>query len=596
MRYTLANPALLTCITFMLIASCSTTNDPKMRPDRRAYAVFPENLDESLRAELKVEGVTIQGAASDSSQSDLEGQLNYVRMRHYRDVEAQYYSRDSQSQLLIMQALGVQPKSWPDGLPKLCLALSGGGMRSAAVSIGVLQEIEALNGHTLHGLDIVSGVSGGAYAASWPIAQVHNAGRVNGKWRLAIDDIVSDEKPYVRSVERNAKEFSDYAEVISTLGGLVWAEPFLVWQNFLPGYPVVDIGGIGYYVAIYNAFHSPPERSWLHISRTPLKDIESMTKEDVVPFTIINTTGIPTGKTCKRSFAAHDHLSNDAFEVTPIRIGSDGYGYSTQFESNDYWELTGAVMASGAALDESELWTCSALRPIGLLTGVKVISMVTSTMIAPAADSTSPTKSDVRATSLRFVDGASTDNLALYSLIKRGCQTILEVDATEDPDLKYERFKQLKSDIQKQFHLEIKVPGLEPSNEELNGSGPRCTTCGISAEHVQNPVMRGSVGPIPYLDKQLTPTIVYLKLSIDGSGALSETQTLYSHDVATYYQSHNWSSCAETKRKSVYCRFPQPTSRNQGYSEDMIRSLRKLGRDLIRNEFQHNGVTLPQDY
>ena len=49
--------------------------------------------------------------------------------------------------------------------PKTCLALSGGGIRSAAHSIGVLKGLSEKG--ILQNIDIISAVSGGAYALSW---------------------------------------------------------------------------------------------------------------------------------------------------------------------------------------------------------------------------------------------------------------------------------------------------------------------------------------------------------------------------------------------------------------------------------------------
>ena len=49
--------------------------------------------------------------------------------------------------------------------PKQCLALSGGGIRSAAFGIGVLKGLHEKG--VLDRIDIISGVSGGSFALSW---------------------------------------------------------------------------------------------------------------------------------------------------------------------------------------------------------------------------------------------------------------------------------------------------------------------------------------------------------------------------------------------------------------------------------------------
>jgi hypothetical protein len=55
--------------------------------------------------------------------------------------------------------------------PRVCLSFSGGGIRSAAFSIGVMKGLRSLKGKDgapfLHQIDIMSGASGGAYALTW---------------------------------------------------------------------------------------------------------------------------------------------------------------------------------------------------------------------------------------------------------------------------------------------------------------------------------------------------------------------------------------------------------------------------------------------
>jgi Patatin-like phospholipase len=53
-------------------------------------------------------------------------------------------------------------KSPRDGRPKVCLALSGGGLRSAAYSLGVMRALHETR--ILGKVDVISAVSGGSYA------------------------------------------------------------------------------------------------------------------------------------------------------------------------------------------------------------------------------------------------------------------------------------------------------------------------------------------------------------------------------------------------------------------------------------------------
>ncbi len=60
------------------------------------------------------------------------------------------------------------PVSEPAGI-RLGLALSGGGNRSAAFSIGVLQALHERD--WLRQVGVISAVSGGTYALSWLLLQ-----------------------------------------------------------------------------------------------------------------------------------------------------------------------------------------------------------------------------------------------------------------------------------------------------------------------------------------------------------------------------------------------------------------------------------------
>ena len=91
---------------------------------------------------------------------------------------------------------------WPAGLPRACFALSGGGTRSAAFATGVMQAFA--DAGALDRIDVVSGVSGGAYALSWFMASKLNA-QAKAKKPIANADLLSEDNEAVRSLTANAK-------------------------------------------------------------------------------------------------------------------------------------------------------------------------------------------------------------------------------------------------------------------------------------------------------------------------------------------------------------------------------------------------------
>ena len=81
-------------------------------------------------------------------------------------------------------------KPTKDGRPRRCLALSGGGVRSALFSIGVMKALHEKQ--FLQQVDIISGVSGGAYAAAWYLVQQLDGGVApteDSEWNRHLDRV-----------------------------------------------------------------------------------------------------------------------------------------------------------------------------------------------------------------------------------------------------------------------------------------------------------------------------------------------------------------------------------------------------------------------
>lgn len=94
-----------------------------------------------------------------------------------------------------------------EGPPKFGLALSGGGMRSASFSMGVLEALQAAEG-TLQSVDVISSVSGGAYTASWYVT--HRAAGVDPAALFAHDG------KYQQHIEENG-------DLMPMGWGIAWA-------------------------------------------------------------------------------------------------------------------------------------------------------------------------------------------------------------------------------------------------------------------------------------------------------------------------------------------------------------------------------------
>src|SRR5262245_34920639 len=88
--------------------------------------------------------------------------------------------------------------------PQLCLAMSGGGIRSAAFNMGVLRGLHELE--FLDDVDVISAVSGGTYTLSWLMRQPFYAdqNRPNSATAQVVARMFDPSGPYQKTLESSA--------------------------------------------------------------------------------------------------------------------------------------------------------------------------------------------------------------------------------------------------------------------------------------------------------------------------------------------------------------------------------------------------------
>lgn len=120
----------------------------------------------------------------------------------------------------------------------------------------------------------------------------------------------------------------------------------------------------------------------------------------------------------------HTNLSHN-FELTAFGSGGPQHGYVNDIDTPPIPDLATAVRASAGFADAQGLagWKRTALEIIaGIVPGARWgVPVKVPSIHGPAA-------------SLRLSDGGGADNLGLLSLLKRGVQDIIVVDAAEDVD------------------------------------------------------------------------------------------------------------------------------------------------------------------
>lgn len=567
---------------------CGSTEPPRPEIYQVLYEAVPEE-DRRVLPLLDSDGLALQGSpASKRSPTDL-ALLNRLRTQYYRRSESAHYRRDEAVQNQLIRELGFQDRPWPEDLPRLCIAFSGGGLRSAAVSMGVLQGLIDHNPQALTGVDVISAVSGGAYTLSWIYYQSHFAdappesAQPTRLEHSFMTTLLDEEAPYIRAVESETQLFANWGPKIFQLMGHFLVQPILALGHFVGGIPHVDGGGIIYYVDILNAFHTPPGRDG--VIKLPLLELPRIVEQFDLPVPVVSAAAVSPSTSCEHDVLDRARLSDAAFEMTPYRAGNEGLGYTEYFLHDDFSDLTGIVVASGAALDQPG-WTCQLQRLFGLKIGIAFRGLLLSDGTAPSMNE----PGDVIRRNVRLVDGGFIDNLGLYPLVRRGCQNVLVVDSTYDPAMLMSSYKQLQARLQPENGLRIEISAPTLSNTEAANPAPP----DFVADRVQAPVLRGTIGPIPFAEfDPLIMQVAVLKLSLNKTEAAA-SESLYSPVVIDWYRKQPRNDCERSARKEQsLCYFPHKPTRFQSYSADEFRAYRHLGRDMLEQLVESSGSEKP---
>jgi len=329
----------------------------------------------------------------------------------------------------------------PNKPPALCLALSGGGIRAAAFSMGVLSSLER-TGILKEEIDLVSSVSGGGYALSSVLAHEQ-------KWREgntesdAVTDLawatIKHNHDFVTPVKAIYNVgFSFSAFLLNTL-----AEQSI--KNVSDGITFIpDAGNIPYTRNIRQTFSGG-------YKSVEMKDLKQRLSFDPtsLPYPIlIASARDDVEKSCldrsnPGSFGNSENLASRIFEFTPLGFGAEGRGYWTQDVSN--LDLFRAAALSAAAPDHPISPFCN------LLKGTK--ASVGGVLELPSSGISKERR-------LFISDGGHAENLGLYPLIRRKCRRILVVDSAHDPWLIADAYQRLKA-ILKLAEIDLIVDKLE---------------------------------------------------------------------------------------------------------------------------------------
>ncbi len=289
------------------------------------------------------------------------------------------------------------------------LALSGGGLRSAAFSIGAMKALYDLG--LLDDIDVISSVSGGGYASYWLYS------RFDPDADLPFGDTAFSGELFTRNV--------------CTLGSKSEFFPFrrMIASAFSPR----DRAFRKYRDSIEWSFGASDWKSRKEIrlagepGMRPLRYLLPEITTARIPYFIINTTiKNKRGRTGEK-------LSDVAktFEIGPTYRGSTALGFSEwKSEKTDIATWCNATAISGAGIRFK-------------------LSRKVDDYLEP------PTKKLID-----LADGGLSENLAALPLIRRGIKNIVIVDAENDPGYKFDSYCKLRKHL-KTLNIELAIGAID---------------------------------------------------------------------------------------------------------------------------------------
>lgn len=467
--------------------------------------------------------------------------------------------------------------------PSICLAFSGGGIRSSAFAIGVLQGLNDTG--KLTEVDIISGVSGGAYAAAW---------YTDHRTRGSNDDRVLSDAYIGGSIDPEL-----FSLPVAALGAAtVMLNPFVSGSMFANGIDSSTLKS-SYLGMVAGAFSIPM------FGATTMGQLREAVIGKRIPLPIVGIAAYPLPDRLGEFESRSDPLTagaksvalNDSyFEVTPFRYGINGFGFHNGKLTPLGDDLWGYVLVSGAAYDRPH-----ESGSVGRLAGAVRLGGTLS-LIVPKRHPEPAESIGVDNVSRHFFyasDGGFVENLAAFPLTTRRCEFIVIADAEYDPEWVFEGYRVLRDRLSTEHGLKLLIPGIEehiasnpaskivkrradglvlPSSEAECARATQGTQC--RARAVTTSIFYGQVPAFP-LEAQ-TPArpmmtdVAYLKLGLPEDVAFKERPLIKSH----------FSDCMRTPEA---CHFPQdPTfnkaepTKSQIYTVAQFNAYKELGREMSR--------------
>jgi hypothetical protein len=277
------------------------------------------------------------------------------------------------------------------------LALSGGGLRSALFSVGLLKAL--YDRGSLQQVDIVSTVSGGGYTAYWLYA---NELAVPGAGRFGRDSL-SDERFPRRICELITKSnFVTYGRLTGVLRGQAGRRSAKLYEESL----LRTFGG--------SDRLEPPLR---------IGDLREPIAQRAMPYLIMNAT-IDTP-------SVQQSWPHTLIEFTPLFFGTGDFGYRMWAQAPDPRSLP--------------------VRSIASVSGAAFPILKQKVDVQEPSSGRHP---------LVLWDGGKSENLGAFALIMRGVRNVVISDAEHDPAYRFPAYQMLRNNLAL-YGLTLRVGDIE---------------------------------------------------------------------------------------------------------------------------------------
>lgn len=440
--------------------------------------------------------------------------------------------------------------------PKKCIAFSGGGLRSASFSFGAFLELSDQG--EFGQASVVSAVSGGSYMLSYALAtHYHKYSKHAPGTAPKLEDLASVPEFTKRFLD--ARRFLPQREAIGWGGKSIASILTNLWDNGLFGrHTNTNPAAVKYRERLCQKFHSSgsrdfKERDDCYLSEgLPIHNLGVHASNHGLPFFIFAATA----NVVEADVAETHSLADIVFEFTPIGFGSDGLwrypykrdGISSECDADPNIDtrplcLSDAIAMSGAAMDATVVSTLVG----GGVGGRKLLSALNMDLAwyipnplienevrfarqlipFPFYKGEGDTKG-VKGAHWHVSDGGHSDNLGLFSLIRRQCDQVVVVDGEQDDRYLFNSYDALKKRVYAQLGVRLAIRSIDDGLETVAKSEAKYAIGGYSQRgdyvdagveaylkrrqrFASMPVSYGSVSWLPFPGRDGRLSVAYLK-------------------------------------------------------------------------------------